>query len=177
MSIRVYVQELGSYNMGLSVGKWIEVSEFDTQLEKLFEEAVLAITGLSLVGNFVPVAEEYEIVDYETDYDINLDSIYQDIEQMKYMDTLLSNATDYEIKVISYMLDNGYDIKQINSDSIYEVYMYDNWDEAVEDFIEVFLDVPEDSKVHSYIDYDKVQRDLEYEGYCEVGGSVFRDWN
>ncbi|MEA3354052.1 MAG: hypothetical protein U9Q33_09580 [Campylobacterota bacterium] len=39
--------------------------------------------------------------------------------------------------------------------------VYSDWDSAVEDFIEVFLDVPEDSKVYSYIYYDKIQRDHE----------------
>lgn len=173
--IRVYVQELGTYNMGVSVGKWVDVSDFDNQLEKIFEEAVLAVSEINYRGNFTP--EEYEIVDYECDADINLYNIYQDIESLKYLDNLLNESSDYEIKIIGYMLENGYDLKQINQDTIYEVQIYNDWDEAVEDFIEIFLDVPSDSKVYNYMDYDKVQRDLEYEGYCEVGGNVFRDWN
>ncbi len=62
------------------------------------------------------------------------------------MDTLLSEATDYEVKIISYMLENGYDAKEITHDSIY---VYSNWDEAVEDFVELFLEVPSDSKILS----------------------------
>lgn len=173
--IRVYIEELGTYNMGISVGKWVEVSNFDSELEKIFEEAISEIANLKYNGSFVP--EEYEIVDYECEVDINLYNIYQDIESLKYLDSLLNESSDYEIKVMNYMLENGYDLKQITQDSIYEVQIYNDWDEAVEDFIEIFLDVPNDSKVYNYLDYKKVQTDLEYEGYCEIGGNVFKDWN
>lgn len=173
--IKVYVEELGTYNMGISVGKWVEVSNFDSELEKIFEEAVSEITNLNYQGSFVP--EEYEIVDYECEVDINLYNIYQDIESLKYLDSLLNESSDYEIKVMNYMLENGYDLKQITQDSIYEVQVYNDWDEAVEDFIEIFLDVPNDSKVYNYLDYKKVQTDLEYEGYLEINDNVFKDWN
>ena len=41
--IKIYVQELATYNNAISVGRWIEVSEFDSELESLFEEATEAL--------------------------------------------------------------------------------------------------------------------------------------
>ena len=71
----------------------------------------------------------------------------------------------------------GYSIDQIDDEALDGIISYENWDTAIEDFIENFLEVPENSAIYVYIDYDKVQRDLEIDRYVEFKGTIFANFN
>ena len=71
----------------------------------------------------------------------------------------------------------GYSIDQIDDEALDGIISYENWDAAIEDFIENFLEVPENSAIYVYIDYDKVQRDLEIDRYVEFKGTIFANFN
>ena len=169
--IKVYVQELATYNNCCGVGKWINIDNFDIELDELYIEATQVLKN---EGYYYGVdAEEYEIFDWECEADINLNSIYQDTDTLKKLNELLLECDDTEIQVIAYLLDNGYSIKQIDRDKINEVRVYDSWDEAIEEYIEYFLCIESDSTIYNYIDYSKIQRDLEIENYCESNGKIY----
>ena len=173
--IRVYVQELATYNSMYGVGKWIEVNEFEHELQNLFKEATLVLKEAN--NHFGIDAEEYEIVDWECDVDINLDSIYTDIKALQKLEELLENASEHDIQKIGYLLYEGYSIDQIDDEALDGIISYESWDAAIEDFIENFLEVPENSAIYVYIDYDKVQRDLEIDRYVEFKGTIFANFN
>lgn len=68
--IKVYIQELATYNNGVGVGRWADIDDFDRQLEELFDEATQVLKNN---GYYFGVdAEEYEIVDWECDENLNL---------------------------------------------------------------------------------------------------------
>jgi len=72
-------------------------------------------------------------------------------------------------------LDIGCDITDITIDTLENVWSNSDWDEAVEEFIEYGLDIPVDGKIYNYIDYDKIQRDLEIDGYTEYNNKIYRE--
>jgi len=171
--IQIYIQELATYNNAVPVGKWINVEDFETEILKLFEEATVVLKDNNF--HYGVDAEEYEIVDWECEVDINLNSIYQDIDKLKELNELLSNLNPHELDKLRFLFDmNGMDVKDIDNDTFDNVYTYDDWDEAIEEFIEYFLEVPDDSKVYGYIDYSAVQRDLEIDGYTEYDNKIYK---
>ena len=171
--IQVYVQELATYNNAVGVGKWISIDNFDSELEQLFEEATRI---LKENGFYYGVdAEEYEIFDIECDVDINLNHIYQNIDKLKELNDLLMELDQGELDKLCYLFDNGYDIEDITPDSFDNVYTYENWDSAIEEFIEYFLEVTDNSSLYNYIDYEKIQRDLEIDGYTEYNNKVYKE--
>lgn len=171
--IQIYIQELATYNNAVGVGKWINVEDFDSEILKLLEEATVVLKDNKF--HYGVDAEEYEIVDWECEIDINLNSIYQDIDKLKELNELLTELNKDEIDKLRFLFDcNGLDVKDIDRDTFDDVYTYSDWDEAIEEFIEYFLEVPEDSKIYNYLDYSSVQRDLEIDGYTEYDNKIYK---
>lgn len=170
--IQVYVQELTTYNNAIGVGRWIDVDNFDAELKDLLNEAT---NVLKEEGYYYGVeCEEWEIVDYECEVDIDLKNIYQDIDTLKELNDLLLELNDTEIKVVGFLLDEEFSLDQIDKDKIEEVRVFESWDDAIDEFIEFYLCIDDGSSIHSYLDYSKIQRDLEIEGYCENNnGEIF----
>jgi hypothetical protein len=173
--IKVYVQELATYNNAVGVGKWVDVENFENEVESLYEEAteVLKEHGYHN-GND---AEEYEIFDWDCEVDINLNYVYQDIEALKELNELLINVSKEDIKKISFLMDSGYGINQIDSDSLENVYIYEDWNTAIDEFIEYYLEIPTDGVIINYIDYEKIQNDLEMDGYMEHDDKIYKNVN
>ena len=171
--IQIYIQELATYNSAVGVGKWINVEDFDSEIKALFEEATEVLKNEDLY--YGVDAEEYEIVDWECEVDIDLKNIYQDIDKLQTINDLLNELDQDEIDKLGYLLDIGCDITDITIDTLENVWSNSDWDEAVEEFIEYALDIPIDSKIYNYIDYDKIQRDLEIDGYTEYNGKIYRE--
>jgi len=173
--IQIYVQELSTYNSAIGVGEWMSVDEFDTKVPELMKRATEVLIENKLFNGYE--AEEYEILDWECDVDINLDSIYGDIETLKELNELLKDSTESDIKKISFLMAEGYSVKDLK-DAIDEIYYYEDWDAACEEFVDLYLQIHEDEKVYSYIDFSKVQRDLEYSGeFSEYNGEVYARFN
>jgi len=173
--IQIYVQELSTYNSAIGVGEWMNVSDFDTKLPELMKRATEVLIENGYYNGYE--AEEYEILDWECDVDINLDSIYGDIKTLKELNELLKESNEDEIKKISFLMAEGCSVKDLK-DAIDEVYYYPDWDEACDEFIELYLQINVDEKVYPYIDFQKVQRDLEYSGeFSEYNGEVYARFN
>lgn len=171
--IQVYVEELSTYNNGIAVGGWVSIDNFNSELEAILEQATIV---LKEHGYYYGVdAEEWEIIDWECEVDINLNSYYQNIDKLKQINELLNDLGNDEIDILNFLLDIGYEIEQIDKDKIFDVRIYSSFEDAVDEFIEYHLEIPSDSKIYSYIDYERIQRDLEIEGYTEVNGKVFLD--
>ena len=171
--IQIYIQELATYNSAVGVGKWINVEDFDSEIKALFIEATEVLKSEDLYYDLD--AEEYEIVDWECEVDIDLKNIYQDIDKLQTINDLLNELDQDEIDKLGYLLDIGCDITDITIDTLENVWSNSDWDEAVEEFIEYGLDIPVDGKIYNYIDYDKIQRDLEIDGYTEYNNKIYRE--
>ena len=100
---------------------------------------------------------------------------HSNIDKLQTLNELLNELDQNEIDKLGYLFDIGCDITDITADTLENVYSNDNWDEAVEEFIEYGLDIPVDGKIYNYIDYDKIQRDLEIDGYTEYNNKIYRE--
>jgi hypothetical protein len=171
--IQIYIQELATYNNAVGVGRWINVEDFDSEIKGLFVEATEVLKSEDLY--YGVDAEEYEIVDWECEVDIDLNNIYQDIDKLQILNDLLNELNQNDIDKLGYLFSEGYDINDITIETIENIWSNENWDESVEEFIEYALDIQDDSKIYNYIDYDKIQRDLEIDGYTEYNGKIYRE--
>lgn len=169
------MQELSTYNNAIGVGKWVDVENFDNEVESLLEEATEVLKSENL--HFGVDAEEWEIMDYDTDIDINLDSCYQDIRKLQELDELLNNSDSEEIEKIKYLIYLGYDIKDIHQEALENLYVYEDWESVTDEFVDLYLEVSYDSKIYNYIDHAAIQRDLEIDGFTEYGNKIFKDFN
>lgn len=170
--IRVYVEELSTYNNGIAIGEWFVIStitNFNKDLSKLFEKASLKLQSLNYPYT---KCEEYEIVDYESDLDVDLSQIYKNIKALVALDKLIVSCNEYELKIIAFLLDEGYKVSEIEAKRE-EVQVFEDWDEVTTFFIEEICQVSNDDLIYNYISDDKIQRDLAISGYKEYRGNIF----
>ena len=154
---RVFITNLGKYNEGELVGKWLDLPCDDIESE-------LASIGVADDSQY----EEYFITDYENDWDYPVDE-YEDLWQLN---ELAEKIADVDEKgdgdwLAAYMEAQGGDLE----------YALDNYDDSTfypemdledvaHDIIEECYDLPEIAE--RYFDYKAFARDLGYDGYTET---------
>ena len=157
--MKIYITNLGKYNEGLLVGKWLELPTTEEEIAKTLQE--------------VKVSEEYEevfITDYEDFNGIKIDefcNIFELNEQCetlsKYEDELIQAITEAETTHIERVID-------ILERDNYVFYYGMTLEDVAEDIVDECYDLPEFAK--RYFDYGAFARDLGYDGYTEVETGV-----
>ena len=154
--LSIFITNLGKYNEGELIGEWVDLpcdeSEFDEVLERI------GIDGEQY--------EEFFITDFESDYGLTAgeyDDIYDLNEQAKQLDDL----DEWELDIVSALLDNGYSLNDaLDKYDDVMVYSdcYDMTDVAYQYIEETgMLDgVPEN--IARYFDYEAFGRDMSYDG-------------
>lgn len=171
--LEVYLTDLAAYNKGFLIGEWVSLpcDNLEEKLKKILKK------GSSLCffeEGYYEEHEEFFITDYEWE-EVELFKIgeYEDIFQLNEQ---LSNYTfdNEDLKKISFLLDQGFSFEDSIS-KIEEVIFYKNMrleDVAIELIEEgLFGVIPEN--IQSYIDYEKIGRDLSYDGYTETNEGVY----
>jgi len=159
METRIYITNLAKYNEGSLVGKWVDLPQEESDLEKEIKKVLGA-------------DEEYFITDYEAPFKIEeYESPYKLNEFVDQLDEL----EDYEQEKVFYLIDHiGYDREEA-LEKHEDVAFYENMtleDVAAELVDEgIFGDLSDNIKC--YIDYEKLARDLSIDGYHETDKGVF----
>lgn len=159
---RIYLTNLGKYNEGELVGKWL-----DLPCEDMVKE--LVSIGVSDEpdenGNYY---EEYFITDYENDYDYKVGE-YDSLDDLNEIAEELENLDDYDREVVKAFIENGSDIEEALDglrDGNYMVFSNcsDMADVAYQYIEETGLlnDIPEG--LRNYFDYEAYGRDMSFEG-------------
>ena len=159
---RIYLTNLGKYNEGELVGKWL-----DLPCEDMVKE--LVSIGVSDEpdenGNYY---EEYFITDYENDYDYKVGE-YDSLDDLNEIAEELENLDDYDREVVKAFIENGSDIEEALDglrDGDYMVFSNcsDMTDVAYQYIEETGLlnDIPEG--LRNYFDYEAYGRDMSFEG-------------
>lgn len=152
-----YITNLGKYNEGELVGKWIEFPITEEELEEVFEE--------------IGINEEYEeffFTDWESDFSWSLGE-YENIEDMNELAEALNGADG---DIIGAIMDvTGAGLREA-LDMVDRAIFYENQtlEDVAYDFVEDCCDLPEFAK--RYFDYSAFARDLSFDGYTEVDGGV-----
>lgn len=164
MEINVYVANLGKYNEGFLVGEWFTLPvEFDIVAEKI---------GLN------DEYEEYAIHDYEAPFKIGE---YTSLDRLNEIAEKIDSLSKYESESLELLLETGDltfdEAMDVLEDGAYSVY-YDCKDmsEVAYEYYEQTGQLAELEK-HinaSYIDWERIGRDMEIEGsFYYVGNSTY----
>ena len=159
---RVFITNLGKYNEGELVGKWLDLPCEDIESE-------LASIGVSDEpdenGNYY---EEYFITDFENDYGYKVGE-YDNLDELNEIAEELENLDEYEKEVVNAFIENGSDIEEALDglrDGDYMVFSNcsDMTDVAYQYIEETGLlnDIPEG--LRNYFDYEAYGRDMSFEG-------------
>lgn len=170
---RIYLTNLGKYNEGELVGKWL-----DLPCEDMVKE--LASIGVSDEPDENGVYyEEYFITDYENDYDYKVGE-YDSLDDLNEIAEELENLDDYDREVVKAFIENGSDIEEALDglrDGNYMVFSNcsDMADVAYQYIEETGLlnDIPEG--LRNYFDYEAYGRDMSFEGtfiFTENGNCI-----
>lgn len=177
MSTRIYIANLGKYNEGYLVGEWIDLPFNEEELQELFCRIKLGHIdengeyhhGYSEC-NGMYIYEEWAIHDYETDLPITINE-YTNLEELNSLVESLESYHDYDMDIIKAIMENtGYGIEE--SIKIFEDgnYMFfsnvtdcQELGEAIVDEGMFGVEIPD--SLSFYIDYEKIGRDLTYEGW------------
>ena len=159
--MKAYITNLGKYNEGCLVGKWIDfpIDEDDFTIE---------LESIGVKEN--TMYEEW----FVTDYDCSLFDMYDAFGEYPNIDDINEVAEaleDHESEFTALMEVCSYTdaLKYLENEN-YTFYEGMTLEDVAYEFVEECYDLPEIAQ--SYFDYKAFARDLEYDGYCETSNGV-----
>jgi len=158
MAVRVYLTNLAKYNAGCLKGKWLDLPLSEDEVKDAFKE---------VLGS----DEEYFITDYEADFRIEE---YDNFSDLNSFAEELSNLDDYEQEKVFYLLEQGYsreDALEKHEDVMF--YKDMTLEDVAEELVEEGCFGTLTDTIKGYLDYEKLARDLSYDGYHETGKGTF----
>ena len=162
--LKIYIANLGKYNEGELVGKWVELP-CENLAEVLKEIEVVDGTHY----------EEYAIHDYESDIDGLQIGEYDNIFDLNEIAEKLNELSDYDKKWLEAYLEASEEdlltaLEQFEEDSTFyqDMTLEDVAEELVSDGY--FGDIPD--SIVNYIDYAAIARDLSFDSYYETKQGV-----
>lgn len=159
----IYITNLGKYNEGELVGKWLSLPCDDIESE-------LNSIGVKDGTRY----EEYFITDYENDFDYSVGE-YENLEKLNELAEKLENLDDYQKEWLkaykeAYSDDLEYCIENFENESIF--YQDCTIKDVAQNMVDngYFGDIPDD--IAMYIDYDAIARDLSCKNFVEVSNGT-----
>ena len=151
MEVRIFITNLGKYNEGELVGKWVEMPIDEDELEEVLE-------SIGINAEY----EEYFIADYEAPFKIgeydSIESINEKIEA--YEDDLESVGDEDALEAL---LDEGYSLDEITGYDYCIHYNVNDMSDIAYEYVNECYNVDE-FPLGNYIDYESLGRDMGYEG-------------
>ncbi len=93
--VKVYITNLGKYNEGYLLGKWVELPASDEEIEEVLKEI-----GIN------QEYEEYFITDYECDFSGIAINEYSSIDELNRISEILNELDEDEIKICGAIMEN-----------------------------------------------------------------------
>ena len=159
---RVFITNLGKYNEGELIGKWLDLPCEDIESE-------LASIGVSDEPDENGIYyEEYFITDFENDYNYEVGE-YDSLNELDEIAEELENLDEWDKEIVSAFIENGSDIEEALDgfrDGNYMVFSncY-NMTDVAEQYAEEtgLLDSIPDN-LRFYFDFEAYGRDMSFEG-------------
>ena len=175
--IEGFITNLGKYNEGELIGKWIEFPISDDELQNVLKEiGCKYVDENGVVHN--PLYEEYFFSDWECEIPFDFGE-YPSISEINDIAERVEALTAYELDVLKVILEdhtsNVDEALQIVEDCNYRT--WDSCDKMADvantmaDEYGYLNDIPE--RFQCYIDYEKWGRDLEIKGTFLEGEGYF----
>lgn len=174
--LKVFITNLGKYNEGELVGKWVELPVYDDELAEILDEIQICHDDVKYYNSVGSPYEEIFITDYECDDipDLKIDE-YASIDELNELEEDLESLSEDEIDAINIIVNEAGDTVEeamdIVNENNYRIY-FDCYD--MTDVAYVFVDecgylddAPE--MLARYFDYEAFGRDLETGGHFYFG--------
>ena len=162
--LKIYVTNLGKYNEGFLIGKWLELPATEEEIEKTLEEI-----GISDEPDENGIYyEEYFITDYETDMDGIKVSEYSNIDDLNELAETIDDLDEDEKEIVNASMGEGYSLEDAieKKDDVMIYYNCSNMEQVAEDYAEqvgLLNDIPE--SLRYYFDFEAYGRDMGFEGH------------
>ena len=162
--LKIYVTNLGKYNEGFLIGKWLELPATEEEIEKTLEEI-----GVSDEPDENGIYyEEYFITDYETDMDGLKVSEYSNIDDLNELAETIDDLDEDEKEIVNAIIGEGYSLEDAidKKDDVMIYYNCSNMEQVAEDYAEqvgLLNDIPE--SLRYYFDFEAYGRDMSFEGH------------
>ncbi len=160
--INIYITNLHEYNNGYLVGKWIELPMDAEDIQKELESI-----GIGRPGSDGYLCEEYFITDYEAPFEIGE---YENIYKLNDIAQAFEDLTEDEQKAALAYVDIGEEISHAiekAEDGDYTVHYTDDMEEIAYQYVQDCCNLPDFAL--DYFDYERLARDMEFEGtYIQV---------
>ena len=157
--VRIYLTNVAKFATGHLVGKWLSLP---------MEEEELDIALKEVLGS----DEEYFITDYEADFKIGE---YEHLSELNAFVKNLSELDEHDQEKVIYLINwNCY--KRPEAIERYEDVIYYegmSLEEVAEDLVEEGMLGTLSDKVQGYLDFEKIARDLSFDGYHETPKGTF----
>lgn len=161
--LKIYVTNLGKYNEGFLIGKWLELPATDEEIEKTLKEI-----GISDEPDESGIYyEEYFITDYETDIDgleVGESDNFDDLNELA---KTLDELDEDEKEIVNAIMGEGYSIEDAidKKDDVMFYSNCSNMTEVAEEYAEqvrLLESIPKELRY--YFDFEAYGRDMEIEG-------------
>ncbi|MBQ8028154.1 MAG: antirestriction protein ArdA [Clostridia bacterium] len=152
--IKIYLTNLGKYNEGYLVGKWVELPATDEELEAAKKEIG--------INQFY---EEWFITDYESDIEGLEVNEYASISELNELAEELEQLDEFYLQIVGGLLMNGQSLREAidNIDNCYIYFDCSDMSDVARAYVEetgMFEGVPEN--ITDYFDYAALGRDLSF---------------
>ncbi len=152
---RVFITNLGKYNEGELVGKWLDLPCADIGAE-------LAEIGVAPGTQY----EEYFITDYENSWGYQVGE-YESLVKLNELAERIEEVECDEEHIAAYIEATGYDLGYALDNYENSVFYHDmDLEDVAYSIVEECYDLPEIAQ--RYFDYEAFARDLGYDGYVET---------
>lgn len=152
---RVFITNLGKYNEGELVGKWLDLPCADLDAE-------LAEIGVAPGTQY----EEYFITDYENSWNYVVHE-YDSLVKLNELAERIEEVECDEEHIAAYIEATGYDLEYDLDNYENSVFYHDmDLEDVAYSIVEECYDLPEIAQ--RYFDYEAFARDLGYDGYVET---------
>lgn len=166
--IRIALTNLGKYNEGHLVFKWVDLPASEEALEEALE--AIGIDGEEY--------EEYFITDYESDIEGIEIGEYDNLEELNDLAEELDNLKDWELEIVEAILETGsYGIKEAlekQQDGDYSYYEGVLNELELGEYVvnEGLFGVEIPDTLARYIDYEAIGRDWAFDGCFTSKGFI-----
>ena len=158
--LKIFLTNLGKYNEGLLVGRWVELPCYDLEAE------------LEAIGVGAVPYEEYFITDYESDFGIEVGE-YDNIDELNELAEELEALDECEQEAVkAYIELESNDVREANKGRC-AFYSNTDLDTLAVEEVEAW-DLPDIAL--RYFDWEAYKRDMELNGYTEINGGVFYNY-
>lgn len=155
--LKIYLTNLGKYNEGYLVGKWVKLPVTVEELEAVKKEIG--------INQFY---EEWFITDYESDIDGLEVNEYSNIEELNRISEMLEDLNEDEFDIVCALISDGYELEEAieKKDDCYIWFGCADMEDVAMQYCDtcgMLEAMPEN--LRGYFDFAAFGRDMSFEGH------------